>query len=111
VFEAYVEHFLGPTLQEGQIVVMDNLGAHKTKRVGELIEERGCELLFLPAYSPDLNPIEEAFSKLKAHLRKAAARRREALLEAIAEALSSITPRDAAGWFAHCGYELGGQYS
>ena len=111
VFEAYVKHFLAPTLKEGQIVVMDNLGAHKTDRVRELIEERDCELLFLPTYSPDLNPIEEAFSKLKAHLRKAAARRREALVEAIAEALWSITPRDAVGWFAHCGYELRGQYS
>jgi len=111
VFEAYVEHFLAPTLKEGQIVVMDNLGAHKTERVRELIEERGCELWFLPAYSPDLNPIEEAFSKVKAHLRKAAARTREALLEAMGEALSAITPRDAAGWFAHCGYELEGQSS
>ncbi len=111
VFEAYVEHFLAPSLQEGQIVVMDNLGAHKTDRVRELMEEKGCELWFLPAYSPDLNPIEEAFSKVKARLRKAAARTREALLEAMGEALSAITPRDAAGWFAHCGYDLEGQSS
>jgi transposase len=112
VFEAYVEHFLAPTLKEGQIVVMDNLGAHKTDRVRELIEERGCELWFLPSYSPDLlNPIEEAFSKVKAHLRKAAARTREELVEAMGEALSAITPRDAAGWFAHCGYELRDQSS
>jgi transposase len=111
VFEAYVEYFLAPTLKEGQIVVMDNLGAHKTDKVKELIEERGCKLWFLPAYSPDLNPIEEAFSKVKAHLRKSAARTRGALLEAMGEALSSITPRDAAGWFAHCGYELEGQSS
>jgi transposase len=112
VFEAYVEHFLAPSLQEeGQIVVMDNLGAHKTDRVRELIEEKGCELWFLPAYSPDLNPIEEAFSKVKARLRKAAARTREALLEAMGEALSAITSRDAAGWFAHCGYDLEGQSS
>jgi len=112
VFEAYVEHFLAPSLQEGQIVVMDNLvGAHKTDRVRELIEEKGCELWFLPAYSPDLNPIEEAFSKVKARLRKAAARTREALLEAMGEALSAVTPRDAAGWFAHCGYDLEGQSS
>jgi transposase len=90
---------------------MDNLGAHNTERVRQLIEERGCELWFLSAYSPDLNPIEEAFSKLKAHLRKAAARTREALVEAMGEGLSSITPRDAAGWFAHCGYELEGQSS
>jgi len=109
VFEAYVEHFLASTLKEGQIVVMDNLGAHKMDRVRELIEERGCELWFLPVYSPDLNPIEEAFSKEGSHLKKAAARTKEALVEAISEALSSITPRDAAGWFAHCGYNLEGQ--
>jgi transposase len=111
VFEAYVEHFLAPTLKEGQIVVMDNLGAHKTDRVRELIEGRGCELWFLAAYSPDLNPIEEAFSKVKAYLRKAAARTREALVEAMGEALLAITPRDAAGWFDHCGYKLEGQSS
>lgn len=111
VFEAYVERFLAPALEEGQIVVMDNLGAHKTQRVRELIEQRGCEVWFLPAYSPDLNPIEEAFSKLKAHLRKAAARTREALVEAMGEALSSVTPRDAAGWLAHCGYVVAGQSS
>ncbi len=111
VFEAYVERFLAPSLRPGQLVVMDNLGAHKTERVRELIEGRGCKLWFLPAYSPDLNPIEEAFSKVKAHLRKSAARAREALVEAMGEALSSITPRDAAGWFADCGYELEGQSS
>jgi transposase len=105
VFEAYVQHFLAPTLRPGQIVVMDNLGAHKTDKVRELIEERGCKLWFLPAYSPDLNPIEEAFSKIKALLKKAAARTREALVKAMGEALSAVTPRDAAGWFAHCGYE------
>lgn len=104
VFEAYVERFLAPSLSPGQVVVMDNLGAHKTERVRELIEGRGCELWFLPAYSPDLNPIEEAFSKVKAHLRKAAARTRESLVEAMGEALSAVTLQDAAGWFAHCGY-------
>lgn len=77
----------------------------------ELIEGRACALWFLPAYSPDLNPIEEAFSKVKAHLRKAAARTREALVQAIGGALSSVTPQDAAGWFSHCGYELGDQPS
>lgn len=111
VFEAYLERFLAPTLEEGQIVVMDNLGAHKTDRVRELIEGRGCELWFLPAYSPDLNPIEEAFSKVKALLRKAAARTREALVEAMGAALGAVTVRDAAGWFAHCGYELEDQPS
>ena len=80
------------------------MGAHKTERVSELIEERGCRVWFLPAYSPDLNPIEEAFSKVKAHLRKAAARTREALVEAMGEALSAVTLQEAAGWFVHCGY-------
>ncbi len=111
VFEAYVEHFLAPNLQEGQIVVMDNLGAHKTQRVRESIEARGCELWFLPAYSPDLNPIEEAFSKVKARLRKTAARTREALIDAMGEALLAVTPHDAEGWFAHCGYGSKGQPS
>ena len=109
VFEAYLESFLAPTLEEGQIVVMYNLGAHRTERVRELIEERGCEVWFLPAYSPDLNPIEEAFSKVKTLLRKAAARTREALVEVMGDALCAITPQDAAGWFAHCGYEIGDQ--
>jgi transposase len=109
-FEVYVEHFLAPTLQQGQVVVFDNLGAHKPRRVRELIEARGAEVLFLPSYSPDLNPIEEAFSKIKGILRKLGARTHEALLEAIANALSAITPQDAAGWFNHCGYEVEVQY-
>ena len=83
VFEAYIEHFLAPVLRSGQVVVMDNLSAHKGERVRELIEERGCELLLLPPYSPDFNPIEEAFSKTKALLRRAGARTRGALVEAI----------------------------
>jgi transposase len=104
VFETYVERVLAPTLREGQVVVMDNLSAHKGESIRELIEARGCELLYLPSYSPDLNPIEEAFSKIKGHLRKAEARSREALLEAIGAALSVITDRDARGFFEHCGY-------
>ena len=104
VFEAYVERVLAPTLREGQVVVMDNLSAHKGERVRELIEGRGCELLYLPSYSPDLNPIEEAFSKKKGLLRKAEARSREALLEAIGTALSAITDQDTRGFFEHCGY-------
>ena len=104
VFEAYVERVLAPTLREGQVVVMDNLSAHKGERVRELIEGRGCELLYLPSYSPDLNPIEEAFSKIKGLLRKAEARSREALLEAIGTALSAITDQDTRGFFEHCGY-------
>ncbi len=103
-FEIYIEHFLAPTLKEGQIVVMDRLGAHRGERVRELIEERGAVLWFLPSYSPDLSPIEEAFSKVKAFLKKAAARTKEALLEAIAEALRAVTLQDVEGWFAHCAY-------
>jgi transposase len=108
-FEAYVEQFLAPTLQEGQVVVLDRLGAHRTRRVEELIEARGAELLFLPSYSPDLNPIEEAFSKIKGIVRKAGARTREALVETIGQALDAVTPEDAAGWFGHAGYESQGQ--
>jgi transposase len=105
VFEAYVEEFLAPTLEEGRVVVLDKLGTHRrTERVRELIEGQGVDLLFLPSYSPDLNPIEEAFSKIKNIVRKAVARTREALNEAISEALAAITLEDAAGWFAHCGY-------
>ena len=92
VFEAYVEEVLAPSLRSGQIVVMDNLSAHKGHRVRELIKERGCELLYLPPYSPDLNPIEEAFSKLKGILRKVEARSREALIEAMGRALEAINP-------------------
>ncbi len=110
LFEAYIEDFLAPTLKAGQVVVLDGLGAHRTSKVRELIEERGAELLFLPSYSPDLNPIEEAFSKIKNILRRLGARTHEALLKAIAEALSAVTPRDAAGWFDHCGYKVEVQY-
>lgn len=110
VFEAYVEGFLAPGLHEGQMVVLDGLGAHRTKRVRDLIEERGCELVFLPPYSPDFNPIEEAFSKIKNVVRKAGARTREALDEAIAEAMSAVTSLEVAGWFVHGGYESRGQY-
>ena len=103
-FEAYVEHFLAPSLWEGQVVVLDGLGAHRTQKVRELIEGRGADLLLLPSYSPDLNPIEEALSKIKHLVRKEGARVREVLVEAIARALAAVTPEDAAGWFAHAGY-------
>ncbi len=103
-FEAYVERLLAPSLTAGQVVVMDNLSAHKSEQVKALIEARGCKLWFLPSYSPDLSPIEEAFSKLKALLRKAEARSREALEAAIREALDAITPCDAQAFFRHCGY-------
>ena len=104
VFEVYVEHFLGPALRFGQIVVMDNLGAHRPQRVRELIEQRGCELLSLPPYCPDLNPIEEAFSQVKNILRKLAARTKETLVEAMGGALNAVSSEDAKGFFAHCGY-------
>ena len=88
---------------------MDNLSAHKGYRVGQLIEQRGCELMYLPPYSPDFNPIEEAFSKIKRLLRKAEARTRDALVEAMGRAISAITPRDAEGFFEHRGYRLPAQ--
>ncbi len=106
VFEAYVGRVLAPSLSPGRVVVMDNLSAHKGERVKELVEAKGCEVLFLPSYSPDFSPIEEAFSKLKALLRRAQARTKEALLEEIGRALDAITPGDARGWFGHCGYAL-----
>ena len=85
-------------------MVMDNLGAHRPKRIGELIERRGCELLYLPAYSPDYNPIEEAFAKIKNLLRKAATRTKEALVRAIGLALWAVSVQDARGFFEHAGY-------
>lgn len=103
-FERYVEEILAPSLVAGQIVILDNLGAHKSKKVVELIEAKGCHMLFLPGYSPDFSPIEEAFSKLKNVLRRAGARTREDLQEAICQALLTITAQDAQGWFRHCGY-------
>lgn len=104
VFEAYLERVLAPTLVPGQVVVMDNLSAHKGERVRELIEQRGCELLYLPPYSPDFNPIEQAFSKVKGLMRAAEARTREALIEAMGVALTAVSARDARGFFGHCGY-------
>ena len=105
-FELYVEQILAPSLRPGQIVILDNLSIHQGPRVRQTIEARGCRLLFLPAYSPDFSPIEEAFSKLKTFLRRVGARTREALQEAIAQALPLITPQDALGYFTHCGYPL-----
>ncbi len=109
VFEAYLERALVPSLVPGQVVVMDNLSSHKGRRVREMIEGRGCELLYLPPYSPDLNPIEQAFVKLKASLRKAQARTFESLIEAMGRALDEITVRDASGFFRHCGYRAPAQ--
>ena len=104
VFEVYLEHVLAPTLSPGQIVVVDNLPAHKGGRVKEIVEARGCKLVYLPPYSPDLNPIEAAFSKVKGLLRRAEARTREALIEAMGAALDAVTVSDAQGFFDHCGY-------
>jgi transposase len=106
IFEAYVEQVLAPTLRRGQVVVMDNLSAHKGERIKELIEGRGCELIYLPSYSPDFGPIEEAFSKIKGLVRKAQARTKEALVEAIGSALSAVTSGDARSFFEHCGYRM-----
>jgi transposase len=95
-------------LREKQIVVMDNLSAHKGERVRRLIEDRGCTLLYLPPYSPDLNPIEEAFSKIKRLLRVIGARTTEALVEAIGKALDMVSIRDVKGFFTHYGYRMVG---
>ena len=109
VFETYLEQVLLPELEEGQVLIMDKLPAHKRAKVRELIEGRGCQLLYLPSYSPDYNPIEEAFSKVKQILRRACARTREALLEALGEALSAVSFWDAQGFFEHAGYHPVGQ--
>ena len=109
VFEAYIERALSPTLRAGQVVIMDNLPAHKPARVREVIEERGCELIYLPAYSPDFNPIEEAFSKIKSMLSQAGARTKDALIGALGEAFSSISVQDARGYFEHAGYRAQAQ--
>jgi transposase len=105
VFEAYVEQFLAPTLRAGDVVVMDNLSSHKRPKVRELIETAGAHLLYLPPYSPDFNPIENMFSKLKALLRKAAERTVEGLWRAIADCIPLITPRECANYFEAAGYE------
>lgn len=104
VFQAYVEHILLPTLKSGDIVVLDNLSAHKNQKVRDLIESVGAELWFLPPYSPDLNPIEKMWSKIKSILRTLRARTKETLINAIAKALEAVTASDAKGWFESCGY-------
>jgi len=104
-FLAYVRQVLVPALKAGDIVIMDNLPAHKVKGVREAIEAAGASLVYLPPYSPDLNPIEKAFSKLKAILRKAAARTLEDLWAAIASALDAFTPEECRNYFASCGYD------
>jgi len=105
-FAWYITEQLAPTLRPGQVVVLDNLSVHKAERIRQAIEARHCTLLFLPPYSPDFTPIEQAFSKLKAILRGLGARTKEALQEAVRLAIEAITRHDAAAWFAHAGYAL-----
>jgi transposase len=105
VFRSYVEHVLVPELRAGDIVVLDNLQAHKAAGVEQMIVSAGATLLYLPPYSPDFNPIENMWSKVKQHLRSAAARTYDALLKAIADALAKITVSDCVGFFRHCGYD------
>src|SRR5215210_3313685 len=105
VFETYLEEVLLPTLKRDQVVVvMDNLSSHKGERVRQLIEAKGCQLIYLPPYSPNYNPIEQAFSKLKSYLRAACARSQDTLIEVIGQALSTISASDVEGFFEHCGY-------
>ena len=102
-FETYVEHILAPTLRPKEIVLMDNLSAHKGPKIRALIEARGARLEYLPPYSPDWNPIEECWSKVKTALRAAKARTLDELVNALGDALRAVSPDDAAAWFAHCG--------
>jgi transposase len=106
VFLAYVEQVLRPRLEPGDVVILDNLPAHKVDGVRCLIESRGAQLLYLPPYSPDFNPIEQAWSKIKELLRAVKARILPLLEEAIAAAIAAITADNAAGWFRHCGYRI-----
>lgn len=105
-FLVFVRDVLVPRLRRGQTVILDNLGAHQIGEARVLVEAAGCRLVFLPPYSPDLNPIEECWSKVKAQLRKAGARTREALEQAIGEALALVTKPDLRGWFTHAGHRV-----
>ena len=104
MFEAYIEQILGPSLRPGDIVIMDNLRAHKSQVAQAFVAARSASYLFLPAYSPDFNPIEKMWSKIKQILRSLKARTQEELFEAVAKALSMVTADDAQGWFTSCGY-------
>lgn len=106
IFEAFVEQVLVPDLRRGDMVIMDNLSSHKRQRIRDLIEDAGARLVFLPAYSPDLNPIELVFAKVKQLLRSMACRTRDALWTAMQSVLDRVTPSDAANCFKHCGYTL-----
>jgi transposase len=104
-FQAYVENVLVPTLAQGDIVIMDNLGSHKAKAVRKAIREAGAKLLFLPKYSPDMNPIEKVFAKLKHCLRKAQPRSVDAICQTIADTIAGITQQECSNYFTHAGYE------
>ncbi len=106
VFRTYVEKILCPTLRRGDILIMDNLAPHKSGPTLELLAQRGVQVRFLPAYSPDFNPIEKMWSKVKNHLRSAEARTPDTLMHAVAAALAKVTPKDARHWFASCGYNF-----
>ena len=108
VFASYVERHLAPSLRPGDIVILDNLGAHKVAAIEPLITKAGASVLYLPPYSPDFNPIEAMFSKLKAFLRSTKARTWDALVTALGDGLRTIRPSDIRGWFAHCGYPTDG---
>jgi transposase len=106
VFNAYCEQVLQPTLKRGDVIVLDNLGAHRASRIEEIAASCGAYVLWLPPYSPDFSPIELMWSKVKAYLKKIKARTQEELEKAIAEALKTITISDCLNWFRHCGYEV-----
>jgi transposase len=106
VFNAYAERVLGPRLRRGDVVVLDNLGAHRASRIEEVAEARGAQVLWLAPYSPDFSPIEQCWSKIKAYLRGAKARTQEQLDQALAAAIKMVTKSDIRGWFKHCGYSL-----
>lgn len=105
-FRVYVQDVLGPTLRPGQIVVVDNLSVHKDARVAALLADRGCDLRFLPPYSPDFTPVELAISKLKTTLRRIGPRTQQSLDDALTTAVQEVNPQDARHWFKHCGYSL-----
>jgi transposase len=105
-FDAYAEKVLGPRLRRGDVVVLDNLGAHKASRIEEVAEGRGAQVLWLSPYSPDFSPIEQCWSKIKSYLRGAKARTEDELNRALAQAIGLVTKADIRGWFRHCGYSL-----
>ena len=104
MFKGYLENCLAPTLKKGDVVIMDNLSSHKVKGLEEVVKERGARIEYLPPYSPDLNPVENMWSKVKSHLRQVKERCKDVLIDAVGVALRTVTAQDAQGWFKHCGY-------